>query len=81
LFFFGNWEGTFERNGFSSSYSVPAADFRSGDFSRTLGAQILSAAGAAIMVPTTEGGTTPLREGMVFDPFTGNLSGTGRSVF
>ncbi len=81
LFFFGNWEGTFERNGFSNSFAVPTADFRSGDFSRTLGAPILSAAGTPIMVPTTEGGTTALREGMVFDPFTGNLDGTGRSVF
>ncbi len=52
-----------------------------GDFSRMLGAPILSAAGNPILVPTTEGGTTPLREGMIFDPFTGNLDGTGRSVF
>ena len=81
LFFFANWEGTFERNGFSNSFAVPTADFRSGDFSRMLGAPILSAAGSPIMVPTTEGGTTALREGMVFDPFTGNLDGTGRSVF
>ena len=81
LFFFTNWEGTFERTGFSSSFAVPTADFRSGNFSRTLGAPILSAAGAPIMVPTTEGGTTALREGMIFDPFSGNLDGTGRSVF
>ena len=81
LFFFGNWEGTFERTGFSSSFAVPTADFRGGNFSRTLGAPILSAAGTPIMVPTTEGGTTALREGMIFDPFTGNLDGTGRSVF
>ena len=81
LFFFGNWEGTFERTGFSSSFAVPTADFSSGNFSRTLGAPILSARGAPIMVPTTEGGTTPLREGMIFDPFSGNLDGTGRSVF
>ena len=81
LFFFANWEGTFERTGFSNSFAVPTADFRGGDFSRTLGAPILSASGAPIMVPTTEGGTTALREGMIFDPFTGNLDGTGRSVF
>ena len=37
VFFFGNWEGTFERVGFSSCFSVPTADFRSGDFSRMLG--------------------------------------------
>jgi hypothetical protein len=81
LFFFTNWEGTFERTGFSSSFAVPTADFRGGDFSRTLGAPVLSAAGAPIMVPTTEGGTTALREGMIFDPFSGNVDGTGRSVF
>ena len=81
LFFFTNWEGTFERTGFASSFAVPTADFRTGNFSRTLGAPILSASGASIMVPTTEGGTTPLREGMIFDPFSGNLDGTGRSVF
>ena len=33
------------------------------------------------MVPTTEGAFTQLRQGMIFDPFTGNLDGTGRSVF
>ena len=47
LFFFGNWEGTFERTGFSLRSSVPTADFRSGNFSRMLGAPILSAAGDA----------------------------------
>src|SRR4029450_5456855 len=58
LFFFANWEGTFERNGFSDTFSVPTADFRSGNFSRMLGAPILNAAGAPILIPTTEGGTT-----------------------
>ena len=80
-FFFGNWEGTFERVSNSVLSSVPTADFRGGDFSRMLGDPILSTAGNQIMVPTTEGGTTPLREGMIFDPFTGNRDGTGRSVF
>ena len=81
LFFFGNYEGTFERTGSSVRASVPTAEFRGGDFSRMLGAPILSRSGAPIMVPTTDGGTVPLREGMVFDPFSGNLDGTGRSVF
>jgi Carboxypeptidase regulatory-like domain/TonB dependent receptor-like, beta-barrel len=80
-FFFGNWEGTYERIPSSVLASVPTADFRSGDFSRKLGAPILSAAGNPIMVPTTEGGTVPLQQGMIFDPFTGNRDGTGRSVF
>lgn len=81
LFFFGDWEGTFERVGRNGLFSVPTADFRSGDFSRKLGAQILDAQGNQIMVPTTEGALTALRQGMIFDPFTGNLDGTGRSVF
>lgn len=81
LFFFADYEGTFEKVGFSSFYSVPAPDFRTGDFSRTLGAPVLAANGAAIMVPTTEGGTTALRQGMIFDPYSGRADGTGRSVF
>ncbi len=60
LFFFADYEGTFERVGFSSTYSVPAPDFRTGDFSRMLGAPVLAANGSAIMVPTTEGGSTAL---------------------
>jgi hypothetical protein len=81
LFFFADWEGTFESVGFSSTFSVPTADVRTGDFSRMLGAPVLAANGSAIVVPTTEGGRTTLREGMVFDPFSGNVDGTGRSVF
>lgn len=81
LFFFSDWEGTFERVGRPKLFSVPTSDFRSGDFSRMLGPQILNAAGNAILVPTTEGTAVPLREGMIFDPFTGNADGTGRSVF
>jgi hypothetical protein len=81
FFFFADWEGTFERVAFTNRYAVPTADFRTGNFSRTLGANILSASGSPIMIPTTEGGSTPLREGMIFDPFSGNRDGTGRSVF
>ena len=81
LFFFTDWEGTFERVGRSNLYSVPAEDFRAGDFSRKLGSTVSDARGTPVMVPTTEGGFTQMRQGMVFDPFTGNLDGTGRSVF
>jgi carboxypeptidase family protein/TonB-dependent receptor-like protein len=80
-FFFTNWEGTFERVSNSVLSSVPTPDVRNGNFNRFLGSPILNAAGNPILVPTTEGGTTPLREGMIFDPFTGNLDGTGRAVF
>jgi hypothetical protein len=81
FFFFANWEGTFERTSNSLLSSVPPADFRTGDFSRTLGAAVLSRNGSPILVPTTEGTLVPLRQGMIFDPFSGNLDGTGRSVF
>ncbi|MEN3339904.1 MAG: hypothetical protein V7647_3580 [Acidobacteriota bacterium] len=81
FFFFTDWEGTFERVNHSLQTTLPPPDFRTGNFSRMLGANILSAKGSPILVPTTEGGTTPLREGMVFDPFSGNLNGTGRAVF
>jgi hypothetical protein len=81
LFFFGDWEGTFERVGYGAVASVFPADYRTGDFSRKLGDQILDGSGKPILIPTTEGGTTALREGMVFDPFSGNLDGTGRKVF
>ena len=81
LFFFGNYEGTFEKLGSSSFFSVPTSDFRSGDFSRKLGAQILDRTGNVILVPTTEGGSVPLQQGMIFDPFSGNPDGTGRAVF
>lgn len=81
VFFFTDWEGTFERVGRSGLYSVPPADFRTGDFSRMLGAPIMDSRGNAIMVPTTEGATTQLRQGMIFDPFSGNIDGTGRAVF
>jgi hypothetical protein len=81
LFFFGDWEGTFERVGYGAVASVFPNDYRTGDFSRMLGPQILDGSGKPIMIPTTEGGSTALREGMVFDPFTGDLDGTGRSVF
>jgi hypothetical protein len=62
-------------------FSVPTADFRTGDFNRKLGAQILDRTGSPIMVPTTEGGLVPLQQGMIFDPFSGNRDGTGRAVF
>lgn len=80
-FFFTDWEGTFERVNRAVRSSLPTADFRTGNFNRMLGSQILAANGNPILVPTTEGGSVALREGMIFDPYSGNLDGTGRSVF
>ena len=81
LFFFADWEGTFERVNRAALYSVPTATVRTGDLSQCLGDQILDASGHPILVPTTEGRSVPLQEGMIFDPFSGNPDGTGRSVF
>jgi hypothetical protein len=88
LFFFANWEGLFERNNNSTRTLIPPSaegttisDWRGGDFSSALGASLFDAAGKPIMVPTTEGGSVQLRQGMVFDPTTGNADGTGRAVF
>jgi hypothetical protein len=88
LFFFANWEGLFERNNYSSqSLLMPTAegttisDWRGGDFSSALGKTLFDAAGNPIMVPTTEGGSVQLQQGMVFDPTSGNADGTGRAVF
>jgi len=87
LFFFADWEGTFERTNRALLESVPTDDpvhsVRKGDFSQPqfLGAPILDASGNTISVPTTEGGSVPLQEGMIFDPYSGNLDGTGRAVF
>ena len=81
LFFFADWEGTFERSNRFVRASVPTAALRTGDFSQFLGDQILDASGNPIMAATTEGASVPLQEGMVFDPYSGNLDGTGRAVF
>ncbi len=35
LFFFGSWDGTFERDNRGRLFAVPTADIRSGDFSKT----------------------------------------------
>jgi len=77
LFFFANWDGSWQHAAEGFNDIIPTDDMRAGNFSAYLGAPV---AGAA-PVCTTEGGTTPLRQGMVFDPATGNADGTGRCVF
>jgi len=61
LFFFADWEGTFERSNRFVRASVPTAALRTGDFSQFLGDQILDASGNPIMVATTEGVSVPLQ--------------------
>ena len=84
LFFFGNWDGFFQRQQGTDINIIPPMDMRSGDFSSYLGPELYSDAAhtTPIMVCTTAGGTTPLREGMIFDPTTGNpATGVGRCAF
>jgi len=87
LFFFANWDGLFERNNYSAQALLPPtatgsiSDWRGGDFSSALGNKLFDSDGNAIMVPTSEGASVQLQQGMVFDPTTGNADGTGRAVF
>lgn len=76
LFFFGNWDGTWQRQAEAFNDLIPPTAYRSGDFSSALGAAVPGQS-----VCTTEGATVPLQQGMVFDPATGNPDGTGRCVF
>lgn len=89
LFFFANWDGLFERNNYSEQDLIPPvadgttiSNWRGGDFTSALGEPLFDASGNPINVCTTEGGTTQLRGGMVFDPTSGNTTdGTNRCVF
>ena len=76
LFFFANWDGSWQHSAEGFNDIVPTDDMKAGNFSAYLGAPV-----PGQTVCTTEGGTTPLRQGMVFDPTTGNPDGTGRCVF
>ncbi|MGH9354052.1 MAG: carboxypeptidase-like regulatory domain-containing protein, partial [Terriglobia bacterium] len=82
LFFFGNWDGYFQRQNAADVNLIPPVDMRNGDFTGYLGVPLYNANGSPATVCTTEGATTQLREGMVFDPLTGNAAtGQGRCVF
>jgi Carboxypeptidase regulatory-like domain/TonB dependent receptor-like, beta-barrel len=76
LFFFGNWDGSWQHQAEGYTDIIPTDDMRTGDFSKYLGATV-----PGVNVCTTEGATVPLQQGMVFDPSTGNPDGTGRCVF
>jgi hypothetical protein len=76
LFFFGNWDGSWQHQAEGFTDIIPTDDMRSGNFSSYLGATV-----PGVSVCTTEGATVPLQQGMVFDPTTGNANGTGRCVF
>ena len=84
VFFFGNWDGYFQRNEAASLNLIQPVDMRNGDFSGYLGQPLFSDAAHTqpINVCTTSGGTTQLMQGMIFDPTTGDPNtGAGRCVF
>lgn len=82
LFYFLNWDGYWENKHSAGTGLIPPQDYREGDYNAVLGSPLFDGAGNPVNVCTTEGGITQLRQGMVFDPATGNpLNGTGRCVF
>jgi hypothetical protein len=81
LFYFLNWDGTWQDYAETYTDLIPPSDYRTGNFSSTLGPQLYGPNMTPLTVCTTEGATVPLQEGMVFDPTSGNADGTNRCVF
>jgi len=87
LFGFFDYQGTRRNTGGSLITTVPTAAERNGDLTALLGAYICAdgstSAGPCsnpFMVQTTEGTTVAARAGMVFDPNSGSLDGSGRKA-
>jgi len=76
LFFFLNFDLSRQHAPEGYTDLVPTSDMLNGDFNSYLGADV-----PGVNVCTTEGGSVPLQQGMVFDPASGNADGTGRCVF
>jgi hypothetical protein len=76
LFFFANWDGSWQHTAEGFNDIVPTDDMKNGNFSAYLVPGSLG-----VNVCTTEGAMVPLQQGMVFDPGTGNPDGTNRCVF
>ena len=70
LFFFANWDGTWQHAAEGYTDLIPTDDIKSGNFNAYLGATV-----PGVNVCTTEGTTVPLQQGMVFDPTSGITSG------
>ena len=88
LFFFGNWDGYYQRQNAADTLLIPPTDMRNGNFSSYLGSPLFDSGGNPIMVCTSNasgagaGPTVQLQEGMIFDPTTGNTAtGQGRCAF
>ncbi len=69
LFYFGSYERTMERTGFSGNYSVAPAPFRDGDFSNWDGCTVCGAALSIVYDPATQVGT----DSKTRQPFTNNI--------
>jgi Carboxypeptidase regulatory-like domain len=70
LFFFANWDGSWQHQAEGFTDTIPDDAMRAGNFSEYLGAVV-----PGQTVCTTEGATVPLQQGMIFDPTTGVQSG------
>jgi len=88
VFFFGNWDGFFQRQNAADTNLIPPGDMRNGDFSAYLGQKIFDSTGNPVMVCSSNdagagaGPAVQLQEGMIFDPTTGNrATGQGRCAF
>jgi Carboxypeptidase regulatory-like domain/TonB dependent receptor-like, beta-barrel len=88
VFFFGNWDGFYQRQNAADTGLLPPVNMRNGDFSSYLGAPLYDASGNPVMVCTSNasgagaGPMVQLQQGMVFDPTTGNTAtGQGRCAF
>lgn len=88
LFGFFDYQGSRRRTGGSVLTTVPTAAERSGNLSALLGDYICADGSTSAspcanptFVPTTEGGTTQARGGMIFNPATGDASGANRQVY
>ncbi len=67
LFFFGGIEATNQNSAIFASNTLPATAFRQGDFSSLL--------------PTSAGGTCTTDCTIIYDPYTGNPDGSGKTPF
>jgi hypothetical protein len=80
LFFFADYQGMRRRRSASVQTTVPNSAERAGDLSGLLGDYICSdkssqgtPCASPFVVGTTEGGTTPARVGLIFDPTSGTI--------
>ena len=93
LFFFGSYDGTFERDNRSTGLvTVPPATLATGDFSGILGNYVCTD-GTSFATPCASNSKTPVlvtdtnnaaqqeRVGMIFSPVTGAANGTGRRQY